>query len=67
MIGRHANRPLVGDTAPVEYVSRVPATPLDRFIDDVYCLTGVPRHRRMSVPPMPSAHLFINLGAPARL
>jgi hypothetical protein len=46
----------------VEYVGRVPAPPLDRFIDDVYCLTGLPRHRRMNVPPMPSAHLFVNLG-----
>lgn len=51
----------------MEYVGRVPAPPLDRFIDDIYCLTGVPRHRRMNVPPMPSAHLFINLGGPARL
>jgi AraC-like DNA-binding protein len=51
----------------MEYVSRVPAPPLDEFIDDIYCLTGVPRHRRMTVPPMPSAHLFINLGGPARL
>ncbi|TDB93124.1 AraC family transcriptional regulator [Actinomadura sp. 7K534] len=51
----------------MEYVSRVPAPPLDRYIDDVYCLTGVPHHRRMNVPPMPSAHLFINLGEPARL
>lgn len=51
----------------MEYVSRVPAPPLDLFIDDVYCLSGVPRHRRMTVPPMPSAHLFVNLGGPARL
>ena len=51
----------------MEYVSRVPAPPLDRFVDDIYCLTGVPRHRRMVVPPMPSAHLFVNLGGPARL
>ena len=51
----------------MDYVARVPAPPLDRFIDDIYCLTGVPRHRRMTVPPMPSAHLFINLGGPARL
>jgi dihydrofolate reductase len=43
----------------MEYVDRVPAPPLDRFIDDIYCLTGVPRHRRMNVPPMPSAHLAI--------
>ncbi len=51
----------------MEYVGRVPAPPLDRFIDDIYCLNGVPRHRRMNVPPMPSAHLFLNLGAPVRL
>jgi AraC-like DNA-binding protein len=54
-------------TKSMEYVGRVPAPPLDLFIDDIYCLTGVPRHRRMNVPPMPSAHLFINLGEPARL
>jgi AraC-like DNA-binding protein len=51
----------------VEYVGQVPAPPLDRFIDDIYCLSGVPRHRRMNVPPMPSAHLFVNLGGPVRL
>jgi AraC-like DNA-binding protein len=51
----------------MEYVVRVPAPPLDLFIDDIYCLNGIPRHRRMNVPPMPSAHLFVNLGGPARL
>jgi AraC-like DNA-binding protein len=51
----------------MRYVVRVPAPPLDRFIDDIYCLTGVPRHRRMNVPPMPSAHLYVNLGGPVRL
>ncbi len=51
----------------MEYVGRVPAPPLDEFIDDIYCLTGVPRHRLMNVPPVPSAHLFVNLGEPARL
>ncbi|MGW5261180.1 helix-turn-helix domain-containing protein [Microbispora sp. NPDC004025] len=51
----------------MEYVGRVPAPPLDRFIDDIYCLSGVPRHRLMNVPPMPSAHLFVNLGVPVRL
>ncbi|WP_328696443.1 helix-turn-helix domain-containing protein [Streptomyces sp. NBC_00342] len=45
----------------------MPAPPLDRFIDDIYCLTGVPGHRRIGVPPMPSAHLYINLGEPALL
>lgn len=51
----------------MEYVGRVPAPPLDRFVDDIYCLTGVPGHRRMNVPPMPSAHLFLHLGGPVRL
>lgn len=51
----------------MEYVARVPAPPLDRFVDDIYCLTGVPRHRRMNIPPMPSAHLFVNLSGPVRL
>lgn len=51
----------------MEYIGRAPAPPLDRFVDDIYCLTGVPRHRRVNVPPMPSAHLFINLAGPVRL
>jgi AraC-like DNA-binding protein len=51
----------------MEYVGRVPAPPLDRFIDDIYCLTGLPHHRLMNVPPMPSAHLFLHLGGPVRL
>ncbi|MFI8232497.1 helix-turn-helix domain-containing protein [Streptomyces sp. NPDC085900] len=51
----------------MEYVGRVPAPPLDQFIDDIYCLTGVPRHRLMNVPPMPSAHFFLHLGGPVRL
>ena len=65
--GGYAHGSIVGDTGFMEYVARVPAPPLDRFIDDIYCLTGVPRYRRMSVPPMPSAHLFLNLGGPVRL
>jgi AraC-like DNA-binding protein len=51
----------------MQYVSRVPAPPLDRLIDDIYCLSGVPGHRRMNVPPMPSGHLFLNLGGPVLL
>jgi AraC-like DNA-binding protein len=51
----------------VDYFGRAPAPPLDRYVDDVYCLTGVPRHRRLNVPPMPSAHLMINLAGPVRL
>ncbi|WP_433383641.1 helix-turn-helix domain-containing protein [Actinoplanes sp. CA-142083] len=51
----------------MDYVSRAPAPPLDLFIDDIYCMSGIPRHRMMNVPPMPSAHLFVNLGGPVRL
>lgn len=52
----------------MQYLSRKPAPPLDRFIDDLYCLSGAPGHRRrLVVPPMPSAHLMINLGGPVRL
>ncbi len=50
----------------MEYVSRAPGPPLDRFIDDIYCLTGPPRYRRMNVPPMPTAHMFVNLGGSVR-
>ncbi len=55
------------NTEGMRYVGRVLTPPLSRFIDDIYCLSGVPRHRRVLVPPMPSAHLFINLGDPVRL
>lgn len=54
----------VGQDGEVDYFGRVPAPPLDAYIDDVYVLTGRPRHRRVNVPPMPSAHLFLNLGDP---
>jgi AraC-like DNA-binding protein len=54
-------------TEVVQYVRRVPDPPLNRFVDDIYCLSGVPRHPRLNVPPMPSAHLMINLAGPVRL
>jgi hypothetical protein len=48
----------------VEYVSRVPRAPLDGLIDDLYYLEGVPPYARLTLPPMPSALLIVNLGAP---
>ncbi|TDE89176.1 AraC family transcriptional regulator [Occultella glacieicola] len=51
----------------MDYVARAPDPPLAALIDDVYLLSGTPRHRRLNVPPMPSAHLFLNLGEPVRL
>jgi AraC-like DNA-binding protein len=51
----------------VEYVSRVPRPPLDRLIDDLYYLQGAPPYPRLTLPPMPSAVLILNLGAPFRI
>jgi hypothetical protein len=62
-----ASTAIASQTGVVQYFRRVPAPPLDRFIDDIYCLTGVPRHRRLNVPPMPSAHFMVNLATPIRL
>ena len=57
----------VGHPEAMDYASRVPAPPLDMFIDDIYVMSGEPDHRRLNVPPMPSAHLFINLADPVML
>ena len=54
----------VGDAVGVEYVSRVPRPPLDGLIDDLYYLEGAPPYARLTLPPMPSALLIVNLGAP---
>jgi AraC-like DNA-binding protein len=51
----------------VEYVSRVPRPPLDGLIDDLYYLEGAPPYPWLSLPPMPSAVLIVNLGAPFRI
>ena len=51
----------------MEYVSRVPRPPLDGLIDDLYYLQGVSPYPRLALPPMPSAVLILNLGAPLRI
>jgi AraC-like DNA-binding protein len=51
----------------VEYVSRVPGPPLDGLVDDLYYLEGVPPYATLTLPPMPSAVLILNLGAPFRI
>ncbi|GAA4897273.1 hypothetical protein GCM10023223_09200 [Stackebrandtia albiflava] len=51
----------------MEYVSRVPRPPLDGLIDDLYYLEGAPPYARLTLPPMPSALLIVNLGAPFRI
>jgi hypothetical protein len=47
-VASSGNRP---QTEVMQYVRRVPDPPLDRFVDDIYCLLGMPRHRRLNVPP----------------
>jgi AraC-like DNA-binding protein len=51
----------------MDYVSRVPRPPLDGLIDDLYFLEGAPPYPRLTLPPMPSAVLIVNLGAPFRI
>jgi AraC-like DNA-binding protein len=51
----------------VEYLSRAPRPPLDALIDDLYYLEGAPPYPRLTLPPMPSAVLIVNLGAPFRI
>ena len=51
----------------MEYVSRLPRPPLDGLIDDLYYLEGPPPYPRLTLPPMPSAVLIVNLGAPFRI
>jgi AraC-like DNA-binding protein len=53
--------------AGVEYVSRVPRSPLDGLIDDLYYLEGAAPYARLMLPPMPAALLVVNLGAPFRI
>ncbi len=48
-------------------MSRVPRPPLDGLIDDLYFLEGAPPYPRLTLPPMPSAVLIVNLGPPFRI
>jgi AraC-like DNA-binding protein len=51
----------------MEYVSRLPSPPLAAFVDDFYYLAGIPPYPRLTIPPMPSALLVVNLGDPFRI
>ncbi|REF94365.1 AraC-like DNA-binding protein [Asanoa ferruginea] len=48
-------------------MSRVPRSPLDGLIDDLYYLEGAPPYARLMLPPNPSALLIVNLGEPFRI
>lgn len=52
----------------MRYLGRKPRAPLDMYVDDVYVLAGEPEdRRRLSIPPMPSTHLMVNLGDPVHV
>ena len=51
----------------MEYVSRAPRPLLDGLVDDIYYLQGAPPYSRLTLPPMPSSVLIVNLGAPFRI
>src|SRR5688572_13027327 len=53
---------MLGRDLCMDYISRVPAPPLDSYIDDLYFLQGVAPYARMKVHPMPSLNLMVNLG-----
>lgn len=46
----------------MEYFSRVPAPPLNAYIEDLYYLGGPSPYPRLKVSPDPMLHLMINLG-----
>ena len=47
----------------MEYVSRVPRSPLDGVIDDLYYLEGTVPYARLTLPAAPVGLLVVNLGA----
>ncbi len=51
----------------MKYVARLPSPPLAALVDDFYYLAGVPPCSRLTIPPMPSALLVLNLGDPFRI
>ena len=51
----------------MQYVPVVPRPPLKALVDDLYYLEGAPPYPRLTLPPMPSAVLIVNLGEPFRI
>jgi AraC-like DNA-binding protein len=48
----------------MDYIPRIPAPPLNAYIDDLYYINGISPYPRLKALPMPSLHLMINLGQP---
>jgi AraC-like DNA-binding protein len=46
----------------MEYISHIPAQPLNAYIDDLYYLDGPSPYPRLKVSPGPSLHLMVNFG-----
>jgi AraC-like DNA-binding protein len=46
----------------MDYVSHIPAPPLNAYIDDLYYLDGPSPYPRLKVSPGPNLHLMINFG-----
>jgi AraC-like DNA-binding protein len=46
----------------MDYISHVPAPPLNAYIDDLYYIDGPSPYPRLKVAPIPSLHLMINFG-----
>lgn len=51
----------------MEYVARAPVPSLASIVDDLYYLAGTPPYLRLTIPPMPSALVIINLADPFRV
>lgn len=51
----------------MEYVARAPAPALASIVDDLYYLAGTPPYPRLTIPPMPSALMVVNLADPFRV
>lgn len=51
----------------MEYVARAPTPALRSIVDGLCYLAGTPPYPRLTIPPMPSALVIINLGAPFRV
>lgn len=57
----------IANAGRMEYVARLPSPPLAALVDDFYYLAGIPPYPRLTIPPMPSALLVVNLGDPFRI
>ena len=48
----------------MDYISHIPAPPLNAYIDDLYYLDGQSLYPRLKISPDAMLHLMVNLGPP---